>query len=380
MLDPALNLTTLNLTGTQYSIPFTATLNMMVAQDEVLLQTILSGDSIKARIRQSWIELGCFELACILATVVVIVMQRRFQRRMDTALGRSQTMSKAVQRFVPRNQLKLMGARSILDVSCGDMVEVASSLLFSDIRDFTTISEGMSQSELFAWLQDYFGQMTRVVEQNRGYVDKFIGDALFCVFTSPTCATQCGVDMQSTVDQLNSRIAADGKLTLVHIGVGIHHGIVAAGVFGDDQRLSCTLVSSDVNLASRLEGVTKVYGARIIISEAVYERIDQERFAMRPLGELQVAGSKMCVSIFEVFQNDVPATKAAKLATRERLQAALELKKTDPAAAVSELAALVSLASELGFEDVALQTKVSQLSRDPTSPDRFGKRGSHFSK
>ena len=302
-------------------------------------------------------------LACVIAAAFVIWVNLREEQKMLAQLRATRVMATAVKKFVPSSQLKMMGVRSITQVHPGLQVEVAQTMLFSDIRDFTGLSEKMTNTELFEWLQTYVERMSKVTSAEHGYVDKFVGDALFCVFPQPTNGVRAAIAMHVSTDQLNLELVAQGKNHMVAIGVGLHFGVVVAGVFGDASRLSCTMVASDVNLASRLEGMTKPFGAKIIASDAVISQIDVTQFCIRCVGKVQVSGSGKAVKIYEIFQSDPFPLKQHKLATLADFDTAVGLCDADPSEATHMLNSIVQAAREAGVVDGAALKKLGGVTQ-----------------
>lgn len=175
----------------------------------------------------------------------------------------------------------------------GQLAEVC--VLFSDVRDFTTLSEKMPPEVITTVLQRYFDRMVHAVHRFDGTVDKFIGDGMMVLFGAPRksadpCgdAVQCALAMMAQLDALNGEFAAEGLPTLV-IGIGINYGTVTVGNIGSSERHNYSAIGDAVNVAARVEGLTKELGRKIIITEAVVSRIG-ERFTFDPLGTHHVKG------------------------------------------------------------------------------------------
>lgn len=187
-----------------------------------------------------------------------------------------------------------------------DGEEREATILFSDIRGFTTISERLSPPQLVLMLREYFTLMVGAVFDFQGTVDKFIGDALMAIFGAPTpqpnhaeLAIRTALQMQALLQTFNARRLQQGSIP-IRIGVGINTGNVVVGNIGSEQRLEYTAIGDAVNLASRLEGINKEYGTQIIISEFTYHQI-QDRFVARELDEVRVKGKHEPVKIYEVL-------------------------------------------------------------------------------
>src|SRR5580693_173145 len=180
------------------------------------------------------------------------------------------------------------------------------SVLFSDIRGFTTISEGLTPDELVRLLNEYFGQMTEIVFATDGTLDKYIGDAIMAFWGSPypqedhafrSCS--CALQMVRGLAVLNAKWHAAGRLP-ISIGIGLNTGLVNVGNMGSARRLSWTVMGDNVNLASRLEGITKQYHVQVVISEATYRHVSSQ-FVCRELDKIRVKGKSQPVNIYELM-------------------------------------------------------------------------------
>jgi adenylate cyclase len=179
------------------------------------------------------------------------------------------------------------------------------TVLFSDIRGFTTFSEQGEPEAIVQQLNEYFSRMVHVVFEHRGTLDKFVGDAVMALFGAPLDdpdhaehAVQAALAMLKELGELNRRWAADGRPTLA-IGVGVNTGDMVAGNIGSESIMSYTVIGDAVNLGSRLESLNKQYGTSVIISDATRERL-HGRYDIRALGDVVVKGKSQPVAIFEV--------------------------------------------------------------------------------
>jgi adenylate cyclase len=180
------------------------------------------------------------------------------------------------------------------------------TILFTDIRGFTTISERMDPQQLVGLLNEYFTEMVSIVMQEDGVVDKYIGDAIMAVFGAPVPkpedpvnAVRAAVRMRRALEQLNARLAERG-LPVLRTGIGIHTGEVVAGNIGSDKRMEYTVIGDPVNLASRLETSTKELGVNVLISEDTYE-LTKDAIEARPVREITVKGRAQPVMTYEVM-------------------------------------------------------------------------------
>ncbi|MGZ4815013.1 MAG: CHASE2 domain-containing protein [Terriglobales bacterium] len=180
------------------------------------------------------------------------------------------------------------------------------SIMFSDIRSFTTISESMTPDELVAFLNEYLGEMTDLVFQRWGTLDKYIGDALMAFWGSPfpqadhaVRACSAALDMTTRLSELNLKWEAEGRKPIA-IGIGINTDKVNVGNMGSSKRFAWTVMGDGVNLASRLEGQNKEYHSTIIIGENTYQQV-REQFVCRDLDRIKVKGKTKPVKIYELM-------------------------------------------------------------------------------
>ena len=185
------------------------------------------------------------------------------------------------------------------------------TVLFSDIRGFTTVTEQGQPEAIVGTLNEYFTRMVDLVFQHRGTLDKFVGDMVMALFGAPLDddehaehAVQTALAMVDELEVLNGRWAAEGRPTL-DIGIGINTGPMIAGNIGSEAIMSYTVIGDAVNLGSRLESLNKEYGTRIIISEATRRQL-KDRYDLRVLGDVIVKGKSEAVSIFEVVGRAEP--------------------------------------------------------------------------
>tara|TARA_B100001027_G_scaffold177625_1_gene128914 strand:+ start:157 stop:2319 length:2163 start_codon:yes stop_codon:yes gene_type:complete len=239
------------------------------------------------------------------------------------ALQQQVKLTEAYQRFVPQQLLKNLGKDSILDVSLGDQVNVEMSILFSDIRSFTSISEKMTPKENFSFLNSYLNQMSPIIRENKGYIDKFMGDGVMALFkSSANDSIKAAIGMQRYLKQYNSN-SFKNKTHKINIGIGINTGEMMLGTLGDVNRMEGSVISDAVNLASRLEGLTKIYKVGIIISEETYNNINKDLFNTRFIDVVAVKGKDKPVKIFEIFDSDLAKLKHLKIDTLEDFKEAV---------------------------------------------------------
>ena len=180
-----------------------------------------------------------------------------------------------------------------------------ATILFQDIRGFTSMSEQMSPEEVVAILNEYFTAMVDVIFGYEGTLDKYIGDAIMAVFGTPYShpddplrAVKTAVDLQRTLKNLNTKWKGEGKDRFLAVGCGIATGPVVAGSIGSEKRLEYTVIGDTVNLASRIEGLTK--GGQILICENTYKAV-KDYISTKPLDMVYVKGKREPQQIYEVL-------------------------------------------------------------------------------
>ena len=188
----------------------------------------------------------------------------------------------------------------------GELKEM--TVLFSDIRSFTSLSEGLTPEQLTNLLNRYLTPMTGIVQEHQGTIDKYIGDALMAFWNAPldtenhaekACAS--ALDMLAKLKELNLQFKSEGLPELA-IGIGVNTAEVSVGNMGSDQRFDYTVMGDGVNLASRLEGLCKLYGVEIVVSAAVKGQVPNGLFA--PLDFVAVKGKKDAVEIYQLLAVD----------------------------------------------------------------------------
>lgn len=197
-------------------------------------------------------------------------------------------------KFVPEEFLRFLSRDNITQIKLGDQIEQEMSILFTDIRSFTSISEKMNPKEIFNYLNSYLEHIGPVIRKNNGFIDKYIGDAVMALFPgSPSDAVRAAIEMLETVEKYNKTI----KGPLMKIGIGIHTGKTMLGIIGEFERIESTVISDAVNTASRLEGLTKELKHPIVFSETVANYISDE-FQIKSLGEIKVRGKEKSMKVY----------------------------------------------------------------------------------
>ncbi len=251
----------------------------------------------------------------------------------------------------------------------GDVQDL--TVMFSDIRDFTSLSEGLTPDDLVHLLNQYLSAMTDILFRNLGTLDKYIGDAIMAFWGSPypqkdhaECACRCALEMTAALEQLNRRWEEQGRRPIA-IGIGLNTGPVNVGNMGSDKRLAWTVMGDNVNLASRLEGMTKQYRSRVIISESTYNQVAPQ-FVAREVDRIRVKGKKQPVVIYELL---APISERQTYATLlSRYNAALDVYRTQNwREAAGKFGELLSAYPNDGPTQVLLQRCLEFMEEPPDS-------------
>jgi PAS domain S-box-containing protein len=233
-------------------------------------------------------------------------------------------MNQAANRFVPQEYLGFFKKESIIDLKLGDYVRGEMTMMFSDLRSYTTISETMKPQENFNFINGYFGRVCPVIRQHQGVIMQYTGDCIYAIFpNSPEDAVQAGIAKLQQVTAYNEQRRRKGRLP-IHIGIGVNTGEIMVGIVGEQDRIQGDTPSDEVNLTSRLEGLTKYYQISMIISAATFSRLaDPDRYSIRFLDRVQVKGKQKPVDLYEVYAADPPMIRRRKRETQETYEEAL---------------------------------------------------------
>jgi len=247
-------------------------------------------------------------------------------KRTKIQLGETEkiaSLTNTFKKFVPENFLNRIAKEGFDNIRIGNAESGEITVLFSDIRAFTTMTETMAPQEILNFLNAYLQRMNEPIIQHNGFVDKFIGDAIMALFDHPE-----GSNKQEAQDAVNAAIAMQEELKLynhhrrrnnyapIRMGIGIHSGPVIFGTVGSENRMDSTVLGDSVNLASRLEGLTKYYHSNIIVSAKIFTLLDQDAdYLWRELDFVNVKGKGLPVSIYEIFNTDADAIRDKKQET-----------------------------------------------------------------
>ena len=288
-------------------------------------------DIVAVRIGQTSVYYAPYGLLGFMVIQALVVAGQNERARRHT-----EDLLRSISNFVPKGFLELLGRSDLSEVRLGDAVEHDLTVLFADIRGFTTISERLGPKEIFGLLNEWFGRIGPHVPAHRGFIDKYIGDAIMALFPrSPSDAVRAAIAMQHEAAEVlvaptQGRLRSASSVTVealsvrpLAIGIGIHRGGTMLGTIGERGRFEATVISDAVNLAARLEQATVTLGVRVLVSGEVADGLDADlRGHLRPLGSFQVVGRRRPIELFEVVDADPEPQRSQKLAARDRFDAA----------------------------------------------------------
>jgi class 3 adenylate cyclase len=236
-----------------------------------------------------------------------------------SALLQNLNLRDSFKRFVPFEFLALLEKTSIQDVNAGDNVSLNMHVMFTDLRDFTLMSESMGPEAVFALLNEYLGVMEPLIASAGGFINQYQGDAIMALFSGESDgAVQGAIRMWEALGTLNKERCKRGEVSL-RIGIGINSGELLLGAIGSTKRLDSNVVGDAPNLASRVEGMTKVYGARVLISGSTHAHLSRPAdFTFRELDRVIVAGKTEPVEVYELLDVDPEELREQKARSAAR--------------------------------------------------------------
>lgn len=243
-------------------------------------------------------------------------IQRSFKQLQD--------QRNAFSRFFPPEYLQFLDKPSVMDIELGDHVSKDMTVMFSDIRGFTGMAETMDPQEAFDFINHYLQRISPEIRKHHGFVVKFIGDGIMAVFPeSVDDAVDAAIAQFQRVEEYN-HVLHQTRHPGIEIGIGLHAGHVMAGMIGERDRVQPDAVSDAVNLAARLEGLSKLYGAALIISDAVRVRlVARQRYHLRYLDRVVVRGRTQDIAIYEVLDAEAEEMRVLKQLTLPSYEAGI---------------------------------------------------------
>jgi len=248
-----------------------------------------------------------------------------------------QKVNTSMARFVPREILVYLERQEITDIQLGDNSLQNMSVLFADIKAFSRISESLSPESTFKLINRFLAVIGPIIRNHGGFVDKYLGDGIMALFPGDaSSAIQAGLDMQKGMAKVNAERIRLGQ-ELIAIGIGIHYGPLMLGTIGEPQRMDSTVISDAVNLASRLQGLTRQLGGQVLVSEATLHQLaNPDNFHFRNLGVFKVYNRQETVAVTEFFDSESQELWERKRQTRRNFERAVNLYQLNQTAQAKE--------------------------------------------
>ncbi len=222
---------------------------------------------------------------------------------------RNTSLHEAQSRFVPSQYIRSLDRTDIVDVQLGDHKATEVTVFFSDIRGFTTAVERMTPSEALELINGYLAHAEPAITEHGGFVDSYLGDGIMALFDDPARnaadAVEAAVSMHHALDAFNAARADRGEAPM-RTGVGLNTGHAILGTIGGPNAMKCGVVGDAVNLASRVEGLTKPYGVRLLVSDTTHARLGASPFRLRPAGKVRVKGRHQPLVVYDVIDAETP--------------------------------------------------------------------------
>ncbi len=257
------------------------------------------------------------------------LMKKKQEESQKKALVLQTQMTNSFSRFVPREFLAYLNKEEVHHINLGDQTQKEMTILFSDIRDFTSLSEKMTPQENFNFINSYFKRVGPIIRKYNGFVDKYIGDAIMALFPDKVDnALMSAINMQEELNDYNKhRVSLNYQP--IKTGIGLHTGHLMLGTIGEESRMDTSVISDSVNLASRLESLTKIYGSQIIISGQILTLLNNpEQYNYRCLDIVKVKGKKEPVYIFDILDGLEDQDRDIKIQTKTEFELAINLYQT----------------------------------------------------
>ena len=290
----------------------------------LFLSSVADNVEILSFLEATWLQL------LLLIVTLILFLVFNFKLLLDSR--KILAITQIFEKFVPRQFLKKIANDGIENIQLGRAESDHVTVLFCDIRSFTSLSESMKPQEILNFLNSYFKHMNQPIANHEGIIDKYVGDAIMAVFNFPenddkfeaARAVEAAIEMQYMLNEYNGFRKKTGYVPISN-GTGIHSGSAVFGTVGSTDRMESTVLGDSVNVASRLEGLTKLFKTSIIISDKTQELIKDKPFLSRKLDRVSVVGRNEPMDIFEIFDYEEESIKEAKLKSREEFENSVEI-------------------------------------------------------
>ena len=245
-----------------------------------------------------------------LQSAAAIESAQLYQKQLQESREREEAIMKvheASQKFVPTQFIKSLGKERLTEVALGDQVEREVTVLFVDIRGFTALSERMTPTENFYFINSFNKRMGPIIREHEGFIMQYLGDGFMAIFPDGAeNALRASIEMNKDLVSYNQDRAEKNR-NPVKIGIGMQNGRLIMGITGDVERMDAAIISDTVNTAARIEGLSKYYGANILLTDRCMQNINARKdFRFRYLGPVKVQGKEKPIEIYECIDGDNP--------------------------------------------------------------------------
>jgi class 3 adenylate cyclase len=252
-----------------------------------------------------------------------------YQKGLKEAKEREEAIKaihKVSQKFIPYEFIKSLGKDKLTEVALGDLVEKDVTVMFTDIRGFTTLAEGLNPKDNFLFINSFNKKMGPIIRKNRGFIMQYLGDGFMALFPKgPQYALRASVEMHDELKVFNNERNKKNLLP-IKIGIGMQNGNLIMGITGDIERLDAAIISDTVNTASRIEGLSKHFGTSILLTGRCKDNLTHpEEFNFRYLGPVQVSGKQKPISLYECINGDNSSLFKHKLNTHDTFDKGMKL-------------------------------------------------------
>lgn len=292
----------------------------LVSQGKLTGMVYLENNRLPGAFQKERIEV----LRVLSALAAIALENARLYEDVAQAHAHQLLVSEAQARFVPAEFLRSLKRSSIVDVGLGDSIRQEMSILFSDVRGFTTLVESMPASEHVSFINGYLGHMEPAIVQHGGFVDSYLGDGILALFEGdPDNALHAAIAMSRELSRFNDGRARAGREP-IEMGVGVSTGSLTLGTIGGPSRIKCGVVGDPVNLAARIESLTRRFGSFLLISHETRDRLkNPDLFELRRIDRVRVKGKRTPIDLYEVLDAEPALRRDAKRQTRARFDEAL---------------------------------------------------------
>lgn len=263
-----------------------------------------------------------------LQSATAIESAHLYQKGLQEVREREEAIRKihdASQKFVPSEFIRSLGKARITEVSLGDLTEREVTVVFADIRGFTTLSEILDPKDNFLFVNGFNNRMGPIIRKHGGFILQYLGDGFMALFPDgANGALSASVEMQALLREYNTERALKNRMP-VQVGIGMQNGRLIMGITGDAERLDAAIISDTVNTAARIEGLSKPYGTSILLTQECRDNLpNADQFDFRYLGRVQLKGKNKPIDLYECIDGDPPDLKAHKLRNLDLFNQAMD--------------------------------------------------------